>query len=82
MATTKEEIRGWLERGKSKGATHVVVACDTFDWSDYPVFVLPGQDAREIAEKHNGPNMTKLMEVYKVADDWQAQFDKGRCFNY
>jgi hypothetical protein len=82
MATTKAEITQWLHRGQEKKATHVLVVCDTFDWSDYPVFVMPGEDAREIAEKNNGRNMTKLMEVYKLADDWQTQLDQRRCFNY
>lgn len=82
MATTRDAIRSWLQRGKDRGATHVVVACDTFDWSDYPVFVMPGEDARAIADKHNGPNMTKLMEVYKLDMDWDQQLTERRSFNY
>lgn len=54
MGTTREDITGWLHRGQEKGATHMIVVCDTFDWSDYPVFVMPGEAAREIAEKNNG----------------------------
>jgi hypothetical protein len=38
MAATKQDIIGWLDRGKAQGATHVIVVCDTFDWDDYPVF--------------------------------------------
>lgn len=64
------------------GATHMIVVCDSFDWEDYPVFVMPGQDAREIAKQHDGPNMTKLMEVYKLADDWPKQLEQRRCFTY
>lgn len=82
MATTKTEIRGWLQRGKDKGTTHVIVVCDTFDWSDYPVFVMPGDDARKKADENNGPNMTKLMEVYKIDMDWDAQLGEHRAFHY
>lgn len=82
MATTKEDITEWLHRGQEKKATHMLVVCDTFSWEDYPIFVMPGQDARKIAEANNGPNMTKLMEVYKLSDDWQKQLNQRRCFNY
>ena len=64
MATSM--LTRWLEKAKEKGATHVVVVCDTFDWSYYPVYVMPGEDARKIADANNGPNMTKLMEVYNM----------------
>lgn len=75
--TTKTEIREWLERGREKGATHMIVACDTFDWEDYPVFVEPGDDARKIAEQHE-----KVMEVYRLDMDWAEQLSAARAFNY
>ena len=50
MPTTQKDIRGWLHRGKEKGATHVLVVCDTFDHSDYPVFVMLGQNVRKVAD--------------------------------
>ena len=71
--TTKSLIKEWLERGKSEGATHVIVMCDTFDYDDYPVMVMPDQDAREEVEKRDGKNMAKLMEVYNLSMDWTEQ---------
>lgn len=82
MATTRKDIIAWLHEGQEKKATHMLVVCDTFDWDDYPVYVMPGEDAKAVAERNNGPNMTKLMEVYKLADDWQSQLDQRRCFNF
>lgn len=82
MATTRDDIRGWLHRGKEKGATHMLVVCDAFDYGDYPVFVMPGQDAKKVADENNGPNMTKLMEVYKLSEDWERQLNALRSFNY
>lgn len=29
MATTKEQIKTWIERGKELDSTHVIVAVDT-----------------------------------------------------
>ena len=82
MGTTRDDITQWLHRGQEKGATHMLVVCDTFDYSDYPVFVMPGQDAHKVADENNGRNMTKLMEVYKLAMDWETQLSQFRSFNY
>lgn len=83
MGTTQDDIRGWIKRGQDKGATHVIVACDTFDWEDYPVLVMPGQDAREIAKQYDGTNMQKLMEVYNLSQDIEQQVSGQRCaMNY
>lgn len=80
MATTKEDIRNWLQRGKDRGATHVVVRCDTFDWSDYPEWAFDEADARRKAE-HPG-EMQKTMEVYKLDLDWDAQLAERRAFHF
>lgn len=81
-ATTRDDIKGWLDRAKQKGATHMIVACDTFDWEDYPVFVMPGEDVHKIAAQHDGPNMTRLMEVYNLSMDINEQLTAGRTRNF
>lgn len=81
--TTKEDIREWLERGKREGATHLIVACDTFDRQDFPVFVKPGEDVRVRAgEYESGTRMLRLMEVYSLAQDWETQLNEPRAFHY
>ncbi len=82
MATSQNDIRQWLKEAKAEGATHMLVVCDTFDWSDYPVSVMPDQDVRKRAEENSGPNMTKLMEVYNLSMDLEAQLKEQRSFNY
>ncbi|MBI1957129.1 MAG: hypothetical protein HYS44_01585 [Candidatus Niyogibacteria bacterium] len=77
MATTKEDIAGWFREGQQQGATHMIVACDTFDWEDYPVFVMPGEDVREKAAEHE-----KVMEVYSLSQDMDAQLNEYRAFHY
>jgi hypothetical protein len=81
MATTQDDIRAWIKRAP-EGATHMLVICDTFDWSDYPKFVMPGEDVRKLADQSNGPNMTKLMEVYNLSMDLEPQITSHRAFNY
>lgn len=80
--TTKDEIGAWFDRGVEQGATHMLVVADTFDWSDYPVYVQPGQDARTEAIAQNRKDMQKLMEVYNLAMDRDQQLARVRCLNY
>lgn len=80
--TTRDEIRGWLNSPRAEGASHMLVVCDTFEWDDYPVYVHVGQDVREVAKRHDGPNMTKLMEVYNLYMDHEQQLATARAFNY
>ncbi len=81
--TTPAEIAAWFDRGVAKGATHLVVTTDTFDYSDFPVYVMPGQDAREVYEKERNKPMQKVMEVY-VLDlaRKEAQLKEFRAFNF
>lgn len=77
MSTSREEIKSWLERGQKEGATHVIVVCDTFDHEDYPVMVMPGEDAKEKYEEYNGKDMQRVMEVYNLKMDWDDQLKPG-----
>jgi hypothetical protein len=80
MATTSSDIRRWLEEGKKTGATHVIVATDTYDWSDYPIFVKPYEDARERSEALG--EMQRLTEVYDLSKDFEAQLCAPRAMNF
>lgn len=82
MATTKEDISGWIKNGKEQGATHMIVVCDTFDWEDYPVYVMPNEDVKSKYAHYNGPNMQKVMEVYNLQKDTDIQMSKHRAFEF
>lgn len=81
MATTVRELNEWFDEGVKKGATHLIVVCDTFDWEDYPVYVEKGQDPQTVLDKYRG-NMQKVMEVYNLSQPKDKQLDpKTRCWN-
>ena len=42
----------------------MIVACDTFDYEDYPVYVMKGDSPRDRA--NNLGSMQTVMEVYKL----------------
>lgn len=81
MAASREDIRLWFDRAKNDGATHMIVVCDTYDWDDYPVLVYPGENVREAYDSHNGRNMQKVMEVYDLSMDREAQLNEYRAFH-
>ena len=91
MAATKDDLKKWYISGKKQGATHIIIVCDTYDWDDYPVFIKPGADVKEIyaeytpqiedgvlVEKHP---MQKVMEVYNLDMTWEEQ-ENGRVMNF
>ena len=82
MGTTRGDIRLWIDRAKAEGATHMLVVCDTYDYTDYPVSVKPDQDAREVFKRYDGPNMAKVMEVYDLRIDTEAQLTEHRAFHF
>lgn len=77
--TSKTEIGTWFDRGVADGATHMIVVCDTFDWDDYPVYVSPQQDPAKVKKQYDRVNMQKVMEVYDLAGDREAQLNMGRA---
>lgn len=68
MATSYSDVQEWVKRGKERGATHVISVCDTFDWDDYPVFVMPEDDLLTKKAEYDGVNMQKINEVIDLAD--------------
>lgn len=66
MAATLKDVQRWIEEGKKKGATHLISVCDTFDWEDYPVYVMPNEDIDIVKKRFTWENMQKINEVIKL----------------
>jgi hypothetical protein len=81
MAATREEIHHWLVNAQQSKATHVIIVCDTFDWTDYPVSVSQDQQVEEEVKKLQSSAMQKIMEVYSLALPLDSQLDQVRSWN-
>jgi hypothetical protein len=68
MAVTRIEFDNWVKRGKKMGATHLISVVDTFDYDDYPVFVMPEDDLEEVKSKYDGVEMQRINEVIELSD--------------
>ena len=76
MAATIQDIYRWLEKANFDGCTHVIVVCDTYDHSYYPVYVTEDEDVREVEKKYQGQNMQQVMEVYSFSMDLEEQLER------
>lgn len=82
MMTMRREIEEWFDHGVAIGATHMLVVCDTYDYDDYPKYIMPGQDVRALSSSSNLGSMQRLMEVYNLNMDKFSQLAERRSFNY
>ena len=80
MAATREKIRRWLETARERGATHMVVRCDTFDWEDYPSYIMPGDDPKKLRDSPG--EMQKVMECYSMALSDEEQLAEFRALHW
>lgn len=81
MTATKQDIIDWLERAKTMKATHLVVVCDSWDWENYPIYVLAGEDVNKVINDHQGKNMEHIDEVYNLSKDTDLQLAQYRSWN-
>jgi hypothetical protein len=66
MAATREDVDRWIKTAKKMGATHIISVCDTFDWSDYPVYVMPEDNLDDVKAEYNHVNMQKINETIVI----------------
>lgn len=76
---TKTEIGEAFLRGKDKGAGYMLVVCDTFDYSNYPVYAADLDECLSKFKAIDGKEMQKVMEVYDLSYDMQEQLNTARC---
>lgn len=84
MTDMRPEILAWLEVGKEKGATHMLVTCDRFSDDFAPVYVLPDQNVFLVADAHrtDPSRMHELTEVYSYALPLEQQLAGRRSLRY
>lgn len=78
MAATRQDIEQWFVEAPG-GSTHMIVATDEMDWSDFPVYVGAGEDARQRYEQENQKPLQRVMEVYRLDYSFEKQWVQRRC---
>ncbi len=81
MTASASDIRGWIERGIAEGARYLIVACDTFDHDNYPVYAKTDEECLREYDARRGQNMQTVDEVYDLTGDIETQFKQRRAFS-
>ena len=79
MGITTDDIQRWIDDAIEEGATHLMIVCDTFDYDDYPVKIMPGESAPHKYVEYNTKEMQKVMEVYDLSLDINEQLNEHRA---
>lgn len=80
---TVEDLARMFDDGVFKGATHMIIVCDSFDDTDFPEYVMPGQDVHRVEVEAAQKPYQRVMEVYNLREDKLAQMRPGtRVFRY
>jgi len=69
MAATRKDVDRWIETAKEMGAKWIISVCDTFDYDDYPVYVMPDEDLEEKRAKYACKSMQRINEVITINGD-------------
>jgi len=77
--TSREDIKRWLETAKKQKAAFMIVACDTYDFDDYPIYCADSKECLKKYEEHNGKNMQEIMEVYDLSLPIKDQLNENRA---
>lgn len=69
------DIKDMYDRGEAQGASHMIVAYDSFDGGDYPIYVMPGTDPKTKVPT----NGDRVMECYRYSLGWESQAREYRA---
>ena len=81
MTATKPDIERWLQTAKENEATHLIVAVDTYDHDNYPVYVTADEDIKKEVERVESGSMQGIDEVYNMSMDIDEQLNEYRAYH-
>jgi len=81
MTASRTDIERWLDSAKEKGASHLIVAVDTYNHDNYPVYVGHNEDIRKEIERVENGSMQGIDEIYNMSLDIDKQMSEYRAYN-
>lgn len=83
MTATRQDITGWLQKlYANDDYTHMIVACDTYDHDNFPVYVTKDEDVKEREKELRSHDMQMVDEVYSKNHTLEEQMAEHRAFHY
>ncbi len=74
-------LKVWFDRGKKEKCTHMLVVSDMMTQEDYPAYVLEEENVHEKIMFVRRSPLQRIMEVYDLNPDRDAQLDAERVYN-
>lgn len=65
MATKADKER-WIAEAQRKNARYIVVACDSFEYDEYPIYCKDGLEKNKTCDSVNAKQMQYVMEIIEV----------------
>lgn len=75
--TTQSEIAEWFNRGVADGYRYMMVGVDTFDKSDYPIYIMTQKEGMAKAWEHE-----RIMEIYDLQGRLAEQLSEKRTWAF
>ncbi len=76
-----KRLRKWLENGKTKRSTHVIVVYNVNEKDMRPVYVQTGQNVVSRIQSVNNDYSLRPLEVYNLSMDIDKQLLQARTWN-
>ncbi|MFW6243090.1 MAG: hypothetical protein ACOC2W_02930 [bacterium] len=63
MAATRQDIDRWIKTAKENNDKYILSVCDTYEYSDYPVYF---KTIDELLEKYNDYDFIDMQKVNEI----------------
>jgi hypothetical protein len=81
MAATKDRIQLWFREGLSKDAHHMLVITDTYEYDDYPVYVMKNEDTKKKIKEIRENESQVVQAIFDLSLDMQEQLKEKRPYH-
>ena len=81
MTATRQDVEGWVIQAKEQGYMFLIVACDRFDYDNYPIYCNSGMDCDFQLSRIRCSEMHTVDEVYDMSMDIDAQLKERRAYH-
>lgn len=81
MSDSRQDLSRWYDQGVAQGAMFLLVAVDTYDYDNYPVYAGSVQEAVDELRRLLAASMQDVEEVYDLRGDKTDQMRQRRVWD-
>jgi predicted transcriptional regulator len=81
MAASKDRIQLWFREGQSKDAHHMLVITDTYEYEDYPVYVMQNENTKKKIKEVTENESQVVQEIYDLSLDMNTQLEEKKAYH-